>query len=97
MRLLDVRGLTRSFYGVHALTGLDLDVEAATITGPARRSVHPCRSPTAGHSGRTVRGQSKSFEIVRPGVSAPRPAAVRYRMKRLRSAFAASGATRSFT
>jgi branched-chain amino acid transport system ATP-binding protein/neutral amino acid transport system ATP-binding protein len=33
MPLLEVRGLTRSFYGVHALTGLDLDVEAGTITG----------------------------------------------------------------
>ena len=33
MPLLEVRGLRRSFYGVHALTGLDLDVERGTITG----------------------------------------------------------------
>jgi len=30
--LLSVRGLRRSFYGVQALTGLDLDVRAGTIT-----------------------------------------------------------------
>jgi branched-chain amino acid transport system ATP-binding protein/neutral amino acid transport system ATP-binding protein len=30
--LLSVRGLTRSFYGVHALNGVDLDVRAGTIT-----------------------------------------------------------------
>jgi len=33
MALLEVRALTRSFYGVHALNGVDLDVEARTITG----------------------------------------------------------------
>jgi branched-chain amino acid transport system ATP-binding protein/neutral amino acid transport system ATP-binding protein len=33
MALLQVRGLARSFYGVHALNGVDLDVEAGTITG----------------------------------------------------------------
>jgi branched-chain amino acid transport system ATP-binding protein len=31
--LLEVRGLTRSFYGVHALSGVDLRVEAHRITG----------------------------------------------------------------
>jgi branched-chain amino acid transport system ATP-binding protein/neutral amino acid transport system ATP-binding protein len=31
--LLQVRGVTRSFYGVHALTGVDLDAEAGRITG----------------------------------------------------------------
>jgi ABC-type branched-subunit amino acid transport system ATPase component len=31
--LLSVRGLERSFYGVRALTGVDLAVERATITG----------------------------------------------------------------
>ncbi|MGP1397400.1 MAG: ABC transporter ATP-binding protein [Inquilinaceae bacterium] len=31
--LLSVRGLARSFYGVQALSGADLDVEAGTITG----------------------------------------------------------------
>jgi ABC-type branched-subunit amino acid transport system ATPase component len=30
--LLSVRGLTRSFYGVQALRGVDLDVQAGTIT-----------------------------------------------------------------
>jgi len=33
MALLEVRALSRSFYGVHALNGMDLDVEAGTITG----------------------------------------------------------------
>jgi branched-chain amino acid transport system ATP-binding protein/neutral amino acid transport system ATP-binding protein len=32
MSLLQVRGLTRSFYGVRALNGVDLDVRAGTIT-----------------------------------------------------------------
>ncbi len=32
MALLEVRGLTRSFYGVQALARLDLDVQAGTIT-----------------------------------------------------------------
>jgi ABC-type branched-subunit amino acid transport system ATPase component len=31
--LLEVRGLTRSFYGVRALDGVDLVVEPGTITG----------------------------------------------------------------
>jgi len=33
MALLEVRALARRFYGVHALNGVDLDVEAGTITG----------------------------------------------------------------
>src|SRR5499426_1358272 len=33
MALLEVRALSRSFYGVHALNAMDLDVEAGTITG----------------------------------------------------------------
>jgi branched-chain amino acid transport system ATP-binding protein/neutral amino acid transport system ATP-binding protein len=33
MALLEVRSLTRSFYGVHALSGVDLTVEAGRITG----------------------------------------------------------------
>jgi branched-chain amino acid transport system ATP-binding protein/neutral amino acid transport system ATP-binding protein len=33
MALLEVRALARSFYGVCALRGVDLDVEAGTITG----------------------------------------------------------------
>ena len=32
MGLLEVRGLTRSFYGVQALSGVDLDVQPGTIT-----------------------------------------------------------------
>ena len=32
MALLEVHGLTRSFYGVQALSGLDLQVQAGTIT-----------------------------------------------------------------
>ena len=33
MALLEVRGLVRSFYGVHAVRGVDLDVEVGQITG----------------------------------------------------------------
>ena len=33
MALLEIRGLARSYYGVHALRGVDLDVEAGRITG----------------------------------------------------------------
>ena len=33
MSLLEVRALTRSYYGVHALRGVDLSVEAGRITG----------------------------------------------------------------
>jgi ABC-type branched-subunit amino acid transport system ATPase component len=33
MALLEVRGVERSFYGVHALNGVDLSVEAGRITG----------------------------------------------------------------
>ena len=33
MPLLEVRGLTRSYYGVHALRGVDLSVDAGHITG----------------------------------------------------------------
>ena len=33
MALLDVRGVSRSFYGVHALRGVHLSVEAGRITG----------------------------------------------------------------
>jgi branched-chain amino acid transport system ATP-binding protein/neutral amino acid transport system ATP-binding protein len=33
MALLEVRGLARSFYGVEALRGVDLDVQPGTITG----------------------------------------------------------------
>ena len=33
MSLLEVRDLTRSYYGVHALRGVDLSVEAGRITG----------------------------------------------------------------
>ena len=33
MALLEVRELTRSFYGIHALSGVDLRVEAHRITG----------------------------------------------------------------
>ncbi len=33
MALLEVSQVERSFYGVHALTGVDLKVEAGRITG----------------------------------------------------------------
>ena len=33
MALMEVRGLTRSFYGIRALNGADLDIAPGTITG----------------------------------------------------------------
>jgi branched-chain amino acid transport system ATP-binding protein/neutral amino acid transport system ATP-binding protein len=33
MALLDVQGVTRSFYGIHALNGVDLQVERGRLTG----------------------------------------------------------------
>ncbi|MEJ1977997.1 MAG: ATP-binding cassette domain-containing protein [Acetobacteraceae bacterium] len=33
MPLLEVRGVTRSFYGIHALNGVDIVVEPGRITG----------------------------------------------------------------
>jgi ABC-type sugar transport system ATPase subunit len=36
MALLEVRDLARSFYRLHALNGVDLDVDAGTITGRPR-------------------------------------------------------------
>ena len=33
MPLLEIRGLTRSFYGIHALRGADLDTNVGTVTG----------------------------------------------------------------
>ena len=71
MALLQVRGLTRSFYGVHALNGVDLDVEAGTITGligpngAGKTTLFNCVSglipPESGQvvfDGRDVTGQS---------------------------------------
>jgi branched-chain amino acid transport system ATP-binding protein len=69
MALLEVRGLARSFYGVHALNGVDLDVAVGTITGligpngAGKTTLFNCVSglipPEAGHvalDGRDVTG-----------------------------------------
>ena len=67
--LLDVRGVTRSFYGVHALSGANLKVEAQRITGligpngAGKTTLFNCISgvvpPDAGHvlfAGRDITG-----------------------------------------
>ena len=58
--LLSVRGLTRSFYGVQALGGLDLDVAAGTITaligpnGAGKTTAFQCISGVVLPGGGTV-------------------------------------------
>ena len=53
MALLEVCGLARSFYGVHALNGVDLDVDAGRITGLRVRpaGLLPARLPRAPMTG----------------------------------------------
>ncbi len=61
MALLEVRGLTRSYYGVRALTGVTLDVEAGTITaligpnGAGKTTLFQCVSGVVPPNGGTVR------------------------------------------
>ena len=60
MALLEVRGLTRSFYGVQALTGADLDVLPGTITaligpnGAGKTTLFGCVSGVVPPDGGTV-------------------------------------------
>ena len=61
MALLEVRRLTRSFYGVQALTGADLDVAAGTITaligpnGAGKTTLFQCISGVVPPDGGSVR------------------------------------------
>ena len=62
MALLEVRALTRSFYGVHALNGVDLEVEEGTITG-----LIPPQSGRVVFDGRDITGQTP-HRITRRGL-----------------------------
>ncbi len=72
MALLEVRGLTRSFYGVHALNGVDLDVEAGTITaligpnGAGKTTAFQCISGVVPPDGGTVRFDGHDIAGWRP-------------------------------
>ncbi len=79
--LLEVRGVTRSFYGVSALCGVDLDAEEGRITGligpngAGKTTLFNCISglvpPDSGSvrfAGRDITGR-RSDEITRAGLS----------------------------
>ena len=70
--LLSVRGLTRSFYGVQALSGLDLDVAAGTITaligpnGAGKTTAFQCISGVVPPGGGAVRFGGQDVTAWRP-------------------------------
>ena len=79
--LLEVRGLARSFYGVRALAGVDLDVRAGTITaligpnGAGKTTAFQCISgvvpPDAGRvllGGRDITGW-RADQVTRAGLT----------------------------
>lgn len=79
--LLEVRGLARSFYGVRALAGVDLDVRAGTITaligpnGAGKTTAFQCISgvvpPEAGRvllDGRDITGW-RADQVTRAGLT----------------------------
>ena len=70
--LLSVRGLTRSFYGVQALGGLDLDVAAGTVTaligpnGAGKTTAFQCISGVVRPGGGSVRFAGQAITGWRP-------------------------------
>jgi ABC-type branched-subunit amino acid transport system ATPase component len=70
--LLEVRGVTRSFYGVHALRGVDLDAEAGRITGligpngAGKTTLFNCISGLVPVDSGTVRFCGQSITGLRP-------------------------------
>ena len=72
MALLEVRGLRKSFWGVHAVQGVDLDVEAGTITaligpnGAGKTTAFNCISGTIPPDGGTVRFDGNDIAGARP-------------------------------
>lgn len=72
MSLLEVRGVTRSFYGVHALNGVDLDVEPGRITGligpngAGKTTLFNCISGLVPADGGTIRFGGTDITHLRP-------------------------------
>lgn len=72
MVLLEVRGLTRSFYGAQALSGADLDVQPGTITaligpnGAGKTTLFGCVSGVVPPDGGTVRLDGQDITGWRP-------------------------------
>jgi ABC-type branched-subunit amino acid transport system ATPase component len=70
--LLEVRDLTRSYYGVHALRGVDLSVEADRITGligpngAGKTTLFNCISGFVPPDGGSVRFEGRTITAWRP-------------------------------
>jgi branched-chain amino acid transport system ATP-binding protein/neutral amino acid transport system ATP-binding protein len=70
--LLSVRGLTRSYYGVQALAGVDLDVQAGTITaligpnGAGKTTAFQCISGVVPPDGGRVLFEGRDITGLRP-------------------------------
>ena len=71
--MLSVRGLTRTFYGVQALRGVDLDVQAGTITaligpnGAGKTTAFQCISGVVRPDGGSVRFDGRDITGLPPG------------------------------
>jgi ABC-type branched-subunit amino acid transport system ATPase component len=72
MSLLEVRGLSRSYYGVHALRGVDLTVEQGRITGligpngAGKTTLFNCISGVVPPDSGTVRFDGRDIAGARP-------------------------------
>ena len=72
MALLEIRGLTRSFYGIRALDGADLDVAPGTITGligpngAGKTTLFNCVSGVVPPDGGRVRFDGRDITGARP-------------------------------
>jgi branched-chain amino acid transport system ATP-binding protein/neutral amino acid transport system ATP-binding protein len=72
MALLEVRGLTRGFYGIQALSGADIDVGPGTITGligpngAGKTTLFNCVSGVVPPEGGSVRFDGRDITGARP-------------------------------
>jgi ABC-type branched-subunit amino acid transport system ATPase component len=70
--MLEVRGLTRSFYGVHALNGVDLDIRQGWITGiigpngAGKTTLFNCISGIVPATRGTIRFEGQEITSLRP-------------------------------